>query len=404
MPPPETTSRDIVDPAPAQMTWWLLAAGVASLFPAATLPIVPGLKAISLFDLAFGALVARAIWVRAFRILDAPLVACLVAFCASLAISFVLNPSGLGRRWCLSLFYSAVVCGVLSHLRVSVSDAQRTFRQTAVTALGIAWVVFLAENLGGIEMAHNASFALPQGFRRLGGFLGGNAFAVFLAVLVPFLEPARLRFIALVSSLATTSRSMVGIGLGALVAVHRLRKTRSLVGERIVASGLVIVGLTAYFFALYLPQATTQGASTLSLRPGGYLTVHAAAFRIWLKAPLFGIGPQRFPRRFAEVVVPEELETLAIPKNGRPVREPHSAHLGLLAECGLMGLGTFALLMTLVFRRLARADDEDFRVKSQAAVLGLLIAGHWVDWLVLKGLWLLTGLAIAAARAPRRAV
>ena len=116
-------------------------------------------------------------------------------------------------------------------------------------------------------------------------------------------------------------------------------------------------------------------------------------------APLLGRGPGAFAGAFRDFTSEAEQELVG---QGRvPYWDPHSAILGLAAEQGALGVASFSWLIFEIFRRLARHRDAIPRRQAVAALLGLLVGGHFVDWIPLKGLWLWIGLLLAGARDER---
>jgi len=377
---------------------WLLAS-IAGLFPDLRLPLSVGWKEVHVFDLTFGAAIAFAAWKGAFRRPDPGLIASAGVFLGALTLALWAHPSPEGLRSVVRLSYSVVVLLVVSHLRLNRLSLRvdRLILGPLLLAVGIAALVFMAENLLGWDIADNRSPMLPKDVHRLGGFTGGNALILFLALAAPFVRsPRTALFGILLPAFATLSRSLLGVGAAFLVRdLGDLGSGRP--GDRAVrvAAGMgVAASLFIYFFAVIPISASERATHRLSLETGGYLTPHRGAIRMVLSSPLLGIGPSRFPSLFQQFTSEEERNLL--PLANRRDCDPHSALLGLAAEGGLLALAAFAWLLVEIFRRLGEIADARFRAASRAGLIGLLLGGHFVDWLALKGLWLWIGFLMAA--------
>jgi O-antigen ligase len=189
---------------------------------------------------------------------------------------------------------------------------------------------------------------------------------------------------------------MLGVGVALIAKGRILGSAPGRAGRAVgVASWLcVALGLFAYAFAVVPVKVSERGSLRIALDAGGYLTPHVAALRmLWLN-PGVGVGPARFVGEFQHFTSEDERNRLATANRSR--RDPHSAILGLAAEQGLLGLAAFTWLMAQVFKRVARIQDPEMRAAAMAGIAGLLMGGHFVDWLALKGLWLWIGLMVAS--------
>ena len=159
----------------------------------------------------------------------------------------------------------------------------------------------------------------------------------------------------------------------------------------------MFLGLFAYGFAVVPVNSSQRTPLRMSFDIGGYLTPHQAALRMLWQRPLLGVGPAQFIEEFRNFTSEGERGRLA---DDAPVRRaPHSAILGLAAEQGVLGLAAFGWLIYEVFVRLTRIPDSHLRSAAIAGLTGLLVGGHFVDWLTLKGLWFWIALLVAS-RSP----
>lgn len=374
-------------------------ASIAGLFPALTLPLGVGWKALHVFDLLFIACLGFAAMKRAVRAPDWRLIATGAALVAALGVSLWAHPSQEGVRSVIRLAYSVVVLLAVSHVRLDVIGIRidRTILWPLFIAVGIAWVVFLVENMSGVAIGFNNPRSLPAGVHRLGGFTGANALILFLCLGGPFVRaPALILVGILLTAFATLSRSLLGVGV-ALVMRHNAPTVRPDPTRRALLSASwlgVALGLFAYGFAVVPVTASHRTTFRLSLDAGGYLTLHQAAVRMLRASPLVGVGPAQFVKEYRSFTSQEERDRVF--EDDVPGWAPHSAALGLAAEQGLLGLAVFAWLIYEIYRRLARISDPELRAAAIAGLTGLLAGGHFVDWLTLKGLWLWIGLMVAS--------
>ena len=377
-------------------------ASIAGLFPALTLPLAFGWKAIHVFDLLFVACIGLAAIKRAWHPPDWRLFAAGAGVIAAGGIALWVHPSAGGLRAVSAIAYSVVVLLAISHVRLDAIGVRvdRAILWPLFVAVGIAWAVFLVENLTGMTLASNNPRSLPAGLHRLGGFTGANALILFLCVGAPFVrDPSLLLLKILLPALATMSRSILGVGIALLVHGRgpETLKGRARRGILIVSWLSVALALFAYAFAVVPVRAEERIPFHVSLDAGGYLTLHQAALRMVGSHPIAGLGPARFIREYRTFTSQAERDRVF--EDDVVGWAPHSAVLGLAAEQGLLGLAAFGWLIYEIFVRLNRLPDPQLRSAAMAGLTGLLVGGHFVDWLALKGLWLWIGLMVAS-RSP----
>ncbi len=372
-------------------------ASIAGLFPGLTLPMGLDWKAVHSFDLFFVACLGLAASRRAFRAPDWPLILAGSGLIAAGAIALWIHPSTVGLRAVASLTYSVTVLLAVSHVQLETLGVRvdRTIVWPLLAAVGVAGVVFALENVLGFNIGPNNPRSLPAGVHRFGGFTGANALILFLCLGAPFVRGPWLTVIAiLLPAYATLSRGLLGVGI-ALLARGRWKAEAQWGRVLLLGSGLgIALGLFAYAFALVPVKSAQRTAFNVSLEPGGYLTLHRAALRMLQSHPLAGVGPGRFVEEYRSFTSQTERDHVF--EDDVPGWAPHSAILGLAAEQGLPGLAALGWLFYEIFRRLSRIPDPELRASAIAGLTGLLVGGHFVDWLALKGLWLWIGLMVAS--------
>jgi hypothetical protein len=372
-------------------------ASIAGLFPGLILPLAVGWKAIHVFDVLFACCLARVAYKRAFRPVDLRLMAAGASVMVASGVALWAHPSSQGAAVVTSLAYSVVVLLVVAHVRIDRLgvEADRAILGPLGFAVAIAWGVFFLENFTAMDIGNNRSPMLPTWLHRLGGFTGGNALILFIALAAPLVRgPWWVLAGVLPAAFATLSRSLVGVGVGLLLGRRSTEGSRG--ADLAIKAGAGAAAAVGLFFYLVnvIPVDPTQRASGTSLGLGGYLSPHAAAVRMLASSPVTGVGPAGFAGRFAQFTSDEERARL--PPRNRQELEPHSAILGLAAEQGLLGLAAFLWLLFEIFTRLTRIEDAELRRAAIAGLIGLLVGGHFVDWLALKGLWLWIGLLVAS--------
>jgi len=381
----------------------LFLASLAGLFPSIAIPLALGWKTLSVFDAAFGLLVLWAVGSRSFRSPDHRLIAASALFCGAGWLAFALEPSPLGLRAMAMTSYSIVVFLLAAHLRIEPAVAKRVILWPLAMALVVAWVMLVLQNGFGVAMEYNLSFALPGAIRRLGGFTGGPALVLFVAMAIPLLRGNRAaEILLLLSSWATLSRAMIGAGVAILLPIRGTRTSeRTRVLASTLAKGTIAASLVAYWFALIPADPARRQSLLPTFEPGAYRTLHGVELRMLAQAPVTGHGPGQFMIEFRNHSSKEEQDLVGGPER-LPYWDPHSALLGLAVEQGLIGLSVLGWLAFEIYRRLCAGADTEFRAKALASCLALIVGGHFVDWFVLKGLWLWMGLLVAASKPAGR--
>lgn len=372
-------------------------ASIAGLFPGLTLPMELGWKAVHPFDLIFVACLGLAASRRAFRAPDWPLILAGSGLVAAGGIALWIHPSTAGFRAVITLAYSLAVLLAVSHIDLEALDVRidRTIVWPLLIAVGVAGVVFALENVLGLSIGPNNPRSLPAGLHRFGGLTGANALILFLGLGGPFVRASWLTTVAiLLPAYATLSRGLLGVGIALLT--RERWKVKGSWGRVLLLGSLlgIALGLFAYAFALVPVKSAQRTSFNVSLEPGGYLTLHHAALRMLQSHPFVGVGPGQFVKEYRGFTSQAERDYVF--EEDVPGWAPHSAVLGLAAEQGLPALAALGWLFHLIFRRLSRIPDPELRASAMAGLTGLLVGGHFVDWLTLKGLWLWIGLMVAS--------
>ncbi len=202
-----------------------------------------------------------------------------------------------------------------------------------------------------------------------------NQLAGFLVILVPLaLAGARLASRGRLAYLASVAVALVGIyasfSRGALVGLAVIPFT--MLPRR---WAMVVLPFLAVVAALAMPglvrerfETTTNQGSEFA----GRLDIWSTAGSVWIQRPLLGVGLGGFPAAYAEVRVPGK-EFLS-----KTVFEPpphaHNLFLQLLAEQGVIGLGTFLAVMTTAGARCLRllsASSPQSRVLARSILASL---------------------------------
>lgn len=280
-------------------------------------------------------------------------------------------------------------------------------------------------SMGGFATTSKAVVAKDQGggAKRHAGPIGEqNRWAQSLAVLLPlaialarFDRRAGVRVLAAVSTggilvglILTYSRgAVVGLALTGLVAVAlRWVPLRAAV----VVTVAVVIGLGAFapVFAGRASSVVQAGSSVRgSDRPDAPVdgsianrtTEAVAAFTVFSRHPVFGVGVGLFPTYFQEEARRQGADRI-VGVN----REAHSLYLGLAAESGVAGLVTFGGVIAALLGPLARvrrrhlARRPDVAALATGFALGVvtyLATGLFLHFAYIRYFWLLAGLAAA---------
>ncbi len=175
------------------------------------------------------------------------------------------------------------------------------------------------------------------------------------------------------------------------------RRTGNFEGRRFLAAAVAVAVAVAVFGIFAEPSAAPSGSASARLvrisaeasDPSVRLGIYEAAFRTWLKAPVFGVGFGGFSWAHYTTATPW---TGAVPM--KPETNAHNMILHFLAETGLAG--TAILLLGLLFwflRVLAR--ESSLPLGWTVAVVGAELVHSMVEY----PLWHAHFLGVAAVLA-----
>lgn len=284
------------------------------------------------------------------------------------------------------------------------------YRLAGVESFAIARLATYAQPVGGIVTRARATFSgenlffvygllaaalsLPR-LAGAGGWVGAAARAnVALMTVIVVSAPYRGAFL------------FWGICTVALWDARRRWWRKALLGLTallfLTSLGLSIVQARVHLFPVRLAADRDSGQLSLALstRDAFYYLLHRGAVRMFLEAPVLGVGPGRFNEMIRQ-------ERYGAAEAGVGGLDPHSTYLGVLAESGLVGalpLFLFYAAILVLLLRLARreaAPGIPWRIVLGFYAL-LLVYALYIDITTMRFLWFLYAL-IAAAGLPRSA-
>lgn len=252
---------------------------------------------------------------------------------------------------------------------------------------------------------------------RVGGAVGDpNYYAMIMAVLVPIAfdrfwtaKSIWLRIFAgwalIVSVLAvlyTYSRGgFVAMSVGVLIIAirYKLRLLPALVGLCFVL--VIYQFLPANYtdrlstLLYFLPQSTKQQLVDRSIR--SRTSENLVAWEMFKQHPITGVGMHNYEDMYYVYARP-----LGIDMSGGS-HQPHSLYLQILAERGMLGLVTFAIILFITFRNLRRSEKyflqknySDLAGITGAITTGLMIyllASTFLHDSFIRYFWILIGIA-----------
>jgi len=199
----------------------------------------------------------------------------------------------------------------------------------------------------------------------------------------------------------------VGLVLTLLVAISLrwIRASTALIAA--VVAVLVLVSVAPTFTArasTVLSVASSVGARTNSDAPkdGSFAnrsTELLAATSVFLRHPIFGVGPGLFPTYFQDEARAQRADRIV-----GVDREAHSLYLGLAAETGVLGLAAFAGFTASLLASLARVrrrflgTDRDVAALATGFALSVvtyLTTGLFLHSGYIRYYWLIAALAAA---------
>jgi hypothetical protein len=200
--------------------------------------------------------------------------------------------------------------------------------------------------------------------------------------------------IIMLAILATSSRgSIVSLSVALAFALILDRRAGQLVLLALLIGGVASFLLPPTFLA------RVESIATLSDRGAGRIDIWLVGLRIVGAHPLLGVGWGNFGRAF-DRYMPETPDLAFTISRGRG---PHNILLGALGELGAIGFALFAATLGVTIKSALTAvlnfkRKNDFCMTSLAmgvflGLLGVLVAGLFVDLRIRKYFWLLLSLA-----------
>ena len=198
---------------------------------------------------------------------------------------------------------------------------------------------------------------------------------------------------AVVLSFARSAALAYGLVLLALLWRHRRARRLPLIGALALLAGLALAPFVPDEYWLRL-SSIVGGAPDPTL--GRRLSYNLIGADLFLRNPLFGVGPGNFFHHFTDPAY------RFLPGRTLLGRDLHNMYLSVLVQHGLIGALPFFAILALTFRNLravwrAPADDA---IRVQALALGYAFAAYLATALFLpsehiKYTWILPGLAVS---------
>jgi putative inorganic carbon (hco3(-)) transporter len=214
------------------------------------------------------------------------------------------------------------------------------------------------------------SDGVADGDFRAAGMLGEpNFFAMVMTALTPWAAylviTARSRIMKLawaIAGMLVSYAVFVSYSRGALLAAGAVLVLLALWGV-LPRKALVYLSAGGALAVMAVPTLADRLATLGSLAGGGpsedasaagRLSEVEAAWNVFATHPFVGVGPGQFPLYYQRYVS----LTGGSVHSGEGARNAHNIVLGLAADIGLLGLGAFAILVTVVVVGLARARSH----------------------------------------------
>jgi putative inorganic carbon (HCO3(-)) transporter len=260
-----------------------------------------------------------------------------------------------------------------------------------------------------------------EGYRIMGTFSDPNFFAQVMVVIIPlalnrviYEKKTIHKFLALWSLTASFLTVIFTFSRGGFLALCLVLGLLLLWRKPplvVVLSGLLILFLlipflpATYFERIqtildYLPFRGADVRGEVSFR--GRLSEYEVGWQMFKENPILGIGFENYPANYLNYSIKLGLD----PR--RTERSAHSLYLEILAEQGLVGMFFFGLVLTTVFKSLAKGqkifhkiamhDYADLVLAVQVGFVGYLSAAVFIHGAFPRNLWLLIGIGLAVAQ------
>jgi O-antigen ligase len=217
------------------------------------------------------------------------------------------------------------------------------------------------------------SFALGGFIRAYGDFSQPNAFAGYLAMILPLgvtmaLLPGRERPLIIAATLLIGAGVAASLSRGALlgvaVALALIALLWSPASRRVLAMTLAAgIAVTTFSVVGVVPRDVTErvavlfenfltfNAAAIELTPANFALVHRlahwqAAWAMFQANPLLGVGPGNFDTAY---------QLYHVPRWPLSLGHAHNYYLNTLAELGIIGFAALIAFLVTVFRRIGQA-------------------------------------------------
>jgi O-antigen ligase len=273
--------------------------------------------------------------------------------------------------------------------------------------------------LGLAQALNDAQIVGEYSGSRLGGPIGDpNYFAEALIVLVPIAfnqiwaeRSLILKAISVYVLLACIITIMLTYSRGgflslAIVAVALLFYRSPRLGELLLIASIGIIVLS------YLPSKYTERLKTIIDVVSGQIdpreeasfrgreSAMLSAWNMFKDYPFFGVGANNYPIRY-----PAYASQLGIITTSTDVSSPHNLYLEIAAETGLFGLGTFFLVVGVMFNQIRKAmktfenlkrpDLRDSTIGIALGLFGYFCAAMFIHGSYPRYLWLMIGIGLS---------
>lgn len=194
------------------------------------------------------------------------------------------------------------------------------------------------------------------------------------------------------------------LGLAGMVLFFLVVMAKRIFTVRNIATISIILGIVLFsswaFLSYAEPQALDEFISRVKLEDinvaessVGRLQAYEQALVFWRESPIIGIGVGNYGPKVKNFPDPSTVSGWDIVNN---------EYLEILAETGILGLGSFLLILVLLFWRAAIAyyKTNDLFLRSLvvgmcAALVGILVQYIFFSTLYIMYIWVLIGLIIA---------
>lgn len=203
------------------------------------------------------------------------------------------------------------------------------------------------------------------------------------------------------------SRSLSGlfITLALVAAIYKKTNINNLFAPAVFSFSVLFFFATLLFSVIHLSAVSDRSAKTpklFDLLVDDRYYMNVAAIDMFTDNPLFGGGPGSYTfnsKKYLNSYIYTKQQYKQISSLASRQLDPHNAYFGLLAENGIAGFILFVIFFSnLLFLRFKKYSDRLSEHATlnylfmRAGIVGLLVAGIFMDILTLRYLWVLTGM------------